>query len=292
MPAAWPRLAPLVRSIVKDADPQVTYTARELLGPLAKLAVFADGQGLPATAEVWLSRAVIERFIAVGCPTVGPASRGNYRSRLLKLRDAVLGPELAGGPPVKLSSSTASHPYTSVEQSALWSWASGQATAQLRHGCQTLLALGLGCGLDSPEIVPLRAHDIRIASTGTTAVSVRGRRARLVVCRRPWETVLARAAQEAEHSGAASWLFRPNAHARAKNTVTNFLARTQTDPACPPLVMGRARATWLVGLINAGLPLPVILAGSGVDTLHGLSRLLPHLTPIPAPRAAELLRGD
>lgn len=171
------------------------------------------------------------------------------------------------------------------------SWATGQPTAELRHGCRTLLALGLGCGLDSPEIVPLRSHDIRTASTGASAVAVRGRRERLVVCRRPWEAVLTQAAEQATTTGGASWLFRPHAHARAKNTVTNFLARTVKDPTCPPMVQGRARVTWLVGLVDEDLPLSVILAASGVETLHSLSRLLPYLQPVPAPRAADLLRG-
>jgi hypothetical protein len=35
----------------------------------------------------------------------------------------------------------------------------------------------------------------------------------------------------------------------------------------------------------------VILAASGVETLHSLSRLLPYLQPVPAPRATDLLRG-
>ena len=289
-PPSWPRLAPLIRKIVKDAEPLLPYTARELLGPLARLAVFADGQGLPATAECWLGREVIERFVLVGCPAAGQATRGNYRSRLLRLREAVIGPELATGRPVKLSASNAPRPYTRTETAALWSWALAQPTAELRHGCRTLLALGFGCGLDSPEVVPLRAHDVRPSTPGMTTVAVRGSRSRLVVCRRPWERVLAEAAEEASSPGTASYLFRPGALARAKNTVTNFLARASKDPSCPPLHLGRAGATWLVGLIDEGLPLPVILASAGLETPHGLTRVLPYLRPVPADKAAALLR--
>jgi len=289
-PAAWYRLGPLVRQIAKDAEPLLPYQTRELLTPLARLALFADGQGVPATAESWLAREMIERFVLVGCPTTGEAIRGNYRSRLLRLRDVLLGPPMATGRPASFSASTASRPYTAAEVSALWSWALSQPTAELRHGCRTLLAVSLGCGLDSPEIVPLRSHDVRTTTGGITAVAVRGPRTRLVVCRQAWERVLAEAAEEAAAPGTATWLFRPGAHARAKNTVTNFLARTTKDPASPPLQVGRARATWLVGLIDEGLPLPVILAAAGMETLHGLTRVLPYLQPVPADRAAKLLR--
>ncbi|WP_256727408.1 hypothetical protein [Streptomyces acidiscabies] len=263
-----------------------------MLGPLAKLALFSDAEGMPATAEVWLSKELIERFVQVGCPAASEATRGNYRSRLLRLREAVIGPDLATGRPVKLSASAASRPYSRTETAALWAWALAQPTAELRHGCRTLLALGLGCGLDSPEVVPLRAHDVRTAENGAVAVSVRGQRARLVLCRRPWEAVLAEAAHEATVPGAASWLFRPRSQARAKNTVTNFLARTAKDPACPALVQGRARATWLVGLIDDGVRLPVIVAAAGVDTLHALSRIMPFVRPVPSYDAGVQLRGE
>lgn len=291
-PRAWERVAPLVRAAVKQADPLLPYTARELLGPLAKLALFADAEGMSAATEVWLSKELIERFVQVGCPAASEATRGNYRSRLLRLREAVIGPDLVTGRPVKLSASAASRPYTSAETAALWAWALAQPTAELRHGCQVLLALGFGCGLDSPEVVPLRAHDVRAAEGGAVAVNVRGRRARLILCRCHWEAVLAKAAREATVPGTASCLFRPRSQARAKNTVTNFLARTAKDPACPPLVQGRARATWLVGLIDEGVRLPVIVAAAGVDTLHALSRIMPFVRPVPTPEAGSQLRGE
>jgi hypothetical protein len=282
-----------VRSIARQAEPLLPHTAREALGPLTRLAVFADGEGFPSQAEMWLSRELIERFIAVGCPGTTEATRANYRGWLLRVREAVIGPELATGRPAKLSASAASRPYTRSEQAALWSWATSQSTHELRHGCTTLLALGLGAGLDSAEIVPLHSHDVRTAGNGAIVVNVRGRRARPVVCRRPFEQVLAECATSSARSGEATYLFRPGAHARAKNTVTNFLARTaDAPPSTPTLKLSRARATWLVGLIDDQLPLPVIVAAAGVDTLHALSRFLPFVRPVTAPQAAELLRGQ
>jgi hypothetical protein len=289
---SWGRVAPLVRQIVREADPLLPYKATELLGPLAKLAVFADGEGLPAAPQAWLSPEFIERFIQVGCPAVGEATRGNYRSRLLRLREAVISPPLRTGKPVKLSASDPSRPYTTAEQAALWGWAAGQSTAALRSGCRVLLALGLGVGLDSPEVVPLRAHDVRACpGNGVVTVSVRGPRARLVVCRRRFERVLADEADRAGRPGQATYLFRPGHASRGKNTVTNFLARTAKDPKVPALSMGRVRSTWLVGLIDEGLPLTVIVSASGVKTLHGLSRVLPYARATQADEAANWLRG-
>lgn len=90
---------------------------------------------------------------------------------------------------------------------------------------------------------------------------------------------------------ATSYLFRPNCHSRGTNTVTNFLARTKSSRGVPKLVMGRLRSTWLVDLFDARVPISVIVAAAGVDTLHGLSRILPFLAGIPTDEAAALLRG-
>jgi len=278
-----------VRRAVDLAVHAVGYTPAQLLGSLAKLALHADARGHPAEARIWLSCEMIESFIAVGSPMLAESTRANYRARLLRLREAVFGPDLASGSSARLSGSRASAPYSSFERSELWSWACGQPTPALRTGCKILLALGFGCGLDSHEIVPLRAHDVRIVSGGgPMVVNVRGRWARPVVCRRPWERVLADLAAQAD---AGTWFFRPKATARAKNSVTNFLARTRTPPGIPRLVMARARASWIVEHVDANTPLSVLIAAAGVDTLHALSRFMPYFTPLGADDAQGALRG-
>ncbi|WP_254885669.1 hypothetical protein [Streptomyces sp. NA02950] len=243
---------------------------------------------------MWLSREVIERFIDIGCPQVKESTRGNYRSRLLRLRELVIGGECRTGKPAELSASSANPPYRPKELADLWGWACGQPTDELRWGCKTLLALGAGVGLDSPEVIPLRAHDVRHSARmrGPVVVKTRGSREREILSRRPWEAVLASAAERLETPGAASYLFRPNCHSRGTNTVTNFLARTKPDPGSPRLSMGRLRSTWLVDLFESRVPITVIVAAAGVDTLHGLSRILPFLSGLPADEAAALLRGD
>ncbi|MFJ4851524.1 MULTISPECIES: hypothetical protein [unclassified Streptomyces] len=293
-PAGWSRVGDEVRRVVLAADPLTPYKARELLTALAQLALFCNGEGLPATAEVWLSREVIERFIAVGCPQVGAGTRGNYRTRLLRLREIVIGGECLTGAPAKLSASTANCPYSRTELADLWGWAGSQPTDELRWGCKTLMALGAGAGLDSPEIIPLRAHDVRrpLSGAGAVVVATRGRRERLIVCRRRWEGVLGAAAERLENPGTASYLFRPNCHSRGTNTVTNFLSRTRRSHDFPRLVMGRLRATWLLELFEERLPITVIVAAAGVDTLHGLSRILPFLPGVSPTDAAALLRGE
>lgn len=243
---------------------------------------------------MWLTREVIERFIAVGCPQVGERTRGNYRSKLLRIKEAVLGSDCITGQPAKLSAAGSKQPYSRTEIADLWGWAGGQPTEELRWGCKTLMALGAGCGVDSPEIIPLRTHDVRRPpqAGGPVVLITRGARKREILCRRPWESVLAAAAERLEAPGTASYLFRPNYYSRGKNAVTNFLDRTKPSQDVQRLSVTRLRSTWLVGLFNDRVPITVIVAAAGVDTLHGLSRILPYLDAVPADEAAVLLRGN
>jgi hypothetical protein len=284
---AWLRVAAEVRRAVKLAEPQTASTARQLAGATAQLAMFADGLGHRADAKVWLTHEMIEHFIDAGCPSAKESTRGNYRARLRRVHEAVLGPDLLTGCAASLSGSLASQPYADAELTDLWSWAGGQPTQALRHGTKVLMALGFGCGLDSSEAVQVRAHDVRRTSAGVE-VEVRGARKRIVTCRRPWEGVLAQVAAEVEPG---DYLFRPGAE-RGKNLVTNFLARTRRSPTAPTLSMGRARSTWIVDLVDANVRLTALVAAAGVDSLHAFSRLMPYFKVSPAHEAARALRGE
>ncbi|MFF2407594.1 hypothetical protein [Streptomyces sp. NPDC058092] len=63
--------------------------------------------------------------------------------------------------------------------------------------------------------------------------------------------------------------------------VQGVLVKTELHPR---------RATWLVERMNIPIPLPVLLAAAGLDSLHALSRLLPYLKGTGAEQAYTILR--
>nr|WSX50864.1 hypothetical protein OG409_19075 [Streptomyces sp. NBC_00974] len=286
----WERIGPDCRRAVTRAKPSSPKQARDWLGALAHAAAHADGCGRPTKAEVLVTPEAVEWYLATGCLHVGEASRGNRRCRLSALRHALLGPDLLTGTPAAYTGSDASRPYSRSEQAQLYACANAQPTSELRHGFLTLLALGFGCALDSPEVIPARTHDVREAPNGAVAIAVRGRRARLVLCRRSWAPVLTEATAWASVPGTARYLFRPSSHTRGANTVTHFLARVKFSPGTPPLVMGRARATWLVDAVEARMHLPTLMAAAGLTTLRSIDRIMPHVRNLSADEAATALR--
>lgn len=128
----------------------------------------------------------------------------------------------------------------------------------------------------------------RPRASGAVLLHVPGTRERTVVCRHRWERVLEHAAEALEPG---QFLFRPDALSRGKNTVTNFLARTRSQPDVPRLSMGRARASWIIDLVDERIPLTALVAAAGVESLHALSRLMPYFTPVGPDLAEQSLRG-
>ncbi|MFI6277526.1 hypothetical protein [Streptomyces sp. NPDC050988] len=196
----WERIGPDCRRTVTKAKPTTPKEARDWLGALAHAAAHAYATGRPTRAEHLLTREAIEGYLATGCLHMEESSR----------------------------------PYTQPEQAQLYANARAQPTDELRFGLLTLLALGFGCALDSPEVIPLRTHDVREALNGAVAVGVRGSRTRTVLRRTAWAPVLIEATTRASRPSQARYLFRPESHARGTNTVTNFLARTRIPSAAHP----------------------------------------------------------
>ncbi|MER6268155.1 hypothetical protein [Streptomyces sp900105755] len=286
----WGRIGADCRRAVAQAKPATPKQARDWLGALAHTAAHADACGRPTKAEQLLTREAIEWYLATGCLHLDESSRSNRRGRLTKLRHALLGPDVVTGEPAAYSGSDSSRPYARADQAQLYASAHSQPTDELCYGLLTLLALGFGCGLDSPEVIPLRTHDVREAPNGAVGVAVRGTRSRVVLCRTAWALVLTEATAWASRPGEARHLFRPSSHARGTNTVTNFLARTKKPPGSPPLVMGRTRATWLVDAIEARMHLPTLMAAAGLTTLRSIDRVLPYVRNLTPEQAAAALK--
>ncbi|WP_416520550.1 hypothetical protein [Streptomyces achromogenes] len=286
----WERIGADCRRAVTRAQPGSPKQARDWLGALAHAAAHADACGRPTKAEHLLTPEAIEWYLATGCLHLDESSRSNRRGRLNKLRRALLGPDLITGDPAAYSGSDSSRPYSRAEQAQLYASARSQPTDALRYGCLTLLALGFGCGLDSPEVIPLRTHDVREASNGAVGVGVRGPRARVVLCRTAWAPVLTEATAWAAEPSRSRYLFRPESHTRGTNTVTNFLARAKTEPGSPAMAMGRTRATWLVDAIEARMHLPTLMAAAGLTTLRSIDRVLPYVRNLTPEQAAAALK--
>ncbi len=285
--AAWEPIAPFVRAAVRDATPHTVYGVKALLSTLAHFARWcSETAGLELDRAVVFDRYVIEEFIVKGCPGLNPASRGNRRSQLLRIAEALLGPVRAPSALTPLRASDPQRPYTEAEIASLRSWASGQGTAGRRRDAWTLLALGLGAGLAAEDIRFLTASMVRHDSHGVI-LDVPGRHPRQVPVLDSWsEPVLAAAAAIA----ADRPLFRPDRGSGNKNFVGQFVHASNGAGRKPSVQ--RLRVTWIVWHLNAGTPVVPVMEAAGVERLGALTRYVRFVKDVDADEARKRLQGQ
>lgn len=282
----WKAIEPFVRGAVADCAGRTPYSVRQLLTVTSSFTHWCwQSAGLPLERSVVFYRDVIARYAAVGCDRLTPASRGNVRSRLLRMSEILLPPDKRVSRLAPLPPATAAQPYSRSEITALRGWASGQNTTLRTEVAHVLLTLGLGCGLAAQEIAGVRIGDVTVDDQGVL-VRVTGKRARTVPVLAEWEPVLANLKDTT--APVDKFLLIPNRVATSKNLITGFVnksAGTQLRPQTQ-----RMRATWVVAHLTAGTPVRALLEAAGVDSLEAFTRFVPFIPLIDAAQARRALR--
>lgn len=292
-PTQWGRIAPVVRSLGFLAVAAGPYGPDAIMTRLARLVAWVETQGLPLEPSVILDQSTVERFILIGCRGTAANSQRSCSSQLRRVSEAFLLDQLGQHPPIRLkAAATPVAPYPPTEVAHWLIWAQSLPTpAQRRNAC-LLFCLGIGCGLAVEDLVHVQGRDIHAGPTGRALVKVHGRRPRTVVCRYAYEELLLAKAADIP---ADTYAFRPDWQDRtSKHIASDWLAKhPRIIGRCDGAVLQaqRLRTTWLADLLNAGIPLQVILRASGLATLHSLSRYLVFLHDVPEAEAFDLLRG-
>jgi hypothetical protein len=60
----------------------------------------------------------------------------------------------------------------------------------------------------------------------------------------------------------------------------------------PVLSLRRMRATWLLGRLNDGVPVDVLMPYAALQSAHALDRLMPYVVPRQAEVGLAQMRGD
>jgi hypothetical protein len=287
MPADdWAAIGTFVRSIVTDVQPHTPYRATSLLGTLSQYARWTWMAGNPLDRQTVFARWLIEDFIANGCPRTWSAStRGNHRSRLFRMSEALFGPDAQTPLIAALPGSQPSTPYTPSELVTFRSWASGQATTQRRHDATVLLALAAGAGIGNADLANLRRKHITEADGGID-ITIIGNRPRTVTVLAEWERDVRAAIENLEPE---MLVFGENRWAPSKNAVNNFISKTsgQHKPNSQ-----RLRATWIVHHLTANTPIKALMAAAGLNSFESFNRLI-GFVPSPSPLLSrQLLRGN
>ncbi|KAA0232270.1 MAG: hypothetical protein EDR02_18090 [Actinobacteria bacterium] len=268
------------KAVVARAAPNSAGRARALLGAAAKLAAWAQTVGLEPSAEVLLSTAVIERFMATGAAGLSGPTRRTLRSNLRHLQRAVL---LAPSP-ARLPRERAKSPYCEAEMAAFFALADAQPTISRRLRAQALLCLGAGAGLVGADLRTTRGSDV-IRRCGGLVVVVRGARARVVPVLTEHHTRLLESA-----AFAGQGYLIGGALPGRKNVTTPLVASLAGGADLPRLDTGRLRCTWLATLAQH-LGIGAFLAAAGIRCSQRLGDIVASLPQLGEAEAIALLGG-
>jgi integrase len=246
---------------------------------LRGLSRFADGRGIPASAECLLGYDVIEALCVAGLRGRASCTRGTYRSALYRLAVPVHGePGMRATP---FAGAAAPAPYSPAERAELAAIAAAQRGPAKRASALAMVVFGIGAGLRPGELAALRGSDVR-RHGGQVTVHVAGSRHRLV----PVASRYAGRAADLARGAGGGFVFRPGPASRGyKNFVTNFARGLAADPAAPRLSMGRCRSSFICDHLAAGTPAGELLAVTGICQAESLARYARHVDGAPAKAA-------
>lgn len=266
--ARWLAVADFVRETVALSQAPSADECRRRMGVLARLAIwvhFEAGHPLDV-AHVLHPDLIAEWFDQV--VEVSAQVKSMERARVLRVARKT-NPAFPTEEPAtsRYPSSWEPKPYTAREVVLIKDWWHTQRTEQRRETTALLLALALGAGLNTFEVVRVRARDITVDDLGVL-VTVHEPSPRQVPVLAEWEEPLRVFAAVADPDW---YVFAPGRHVRNASTVTSFLAGCNSDSGLRPMIQ-RARATWIVNHIIAGVPIADIAFAAGLRTLGQYAR--------------------
>lgn len=285
-PGEWALIAQFVRQSTLTAQSMYDgrYETKDMIGAVAWLTRWVTQVAcLPMEPSVIFHRDTIAEYVAHGCESLTPGSRSTRRAMLLRVAEAVLPTDERVTRLESLHRDNPGVPYSEFEQRKLRSWAEGQTTPTRRLDCQVILALGLGAGLPSGDILRLRVRDITVDDLGVLLLAGSEGAVRDVPVLGSWEQVLVDLGAVREPD---EWVVGVQ-RLGGKNWLSDFFARTQPEGGLRPSPL-RMRNTWLVHHMSSGTPLGPLAAAAGLETFRTIEKLLPF---VPEPTQDEVRRA-
>ncbi len=264
--------------------PRTYSNARRLMTMIALFACWVvTVTGCPVTPQRIFTQSNLDRFLRTRLGGHSVTYRFDVSRNLTAAALAVAGVKLRQLPTP--TQGDAVRPHSARDRATFVSWANTLSTPLKRQNAQTLLALAGGAGLTAQQIMDAQVTDVEI--DGDRAfVTIPGPRPRRIPVRRPWVKMLANGIG-AHTSGDAFRAYRLDEY--PPNQLQQFLTRNRGE--LRPSV-SRLRSGWLVELIDANLPLEVLLATTGFTTLASLRPYLRYAQSHDAADWAATIAGE
>lgn len=267
----WTAVAPTVREVASKADLRTLNSCRDALKAVSQFMAWVRAEGLPLEIEAVFSPSIIDRYAVVGMPGYATASRGTRRALLRTIARSITVTAPWEPKPEPLRTKRMRAPYTAAEINRLEEVAAQQPTPQRWRTATAFLAFGVGAGLRPSEMLTVSAAHVH-QSGGIVVISVPGAPARDVPVRSRWAASLL----DLVHQHPTGPLIGPFRNSR--NRINRLLGAVIRPRDVPPLMVHRARVSWMIDVLNSGLPVAEFMRAVGWITSSRLGELMPYLT--------------
>jgi len=282
-PSDWAAVRPFVVDLAARLGLEHGAAAVRVVRVLARVAVWAVGQGLPLDAEVVLDPDTVERFVAVGLAGEG-RSRATYRATLRRVGPLLTTRAPWEARPTPIARRQVALPYTALELDGLRAAALAQPTPGRARAARALVALGAGAGLDGRWVARVAARNVGTAGGGVV-VRVGEPTARVVPVLACWEH------EVLDLAATAGCQYLIGGRSTARNRAGALAASMVVASGCPKFSASRLRSTWLVHHLALGTRLPELACAAGLQGVTVLSDLLEFVPPLDDVATLDMLRG-
>ena len=262
----WGLIGAFVSDAVADTSLETGRSERSLYPAAVAFVLWCwQSRGTPLERRRIFRRTTVEEFIHLGMTAYTTGSRATHRAALWLMVETLNPAEMERNHrPIPRSAPT--QPYSPHEVAALYSWATAQGTARRRRDAIALLALGLGAGLGTRELLGVRVADLDTRNDDVQVIVWEGR-PRVVPIRVAWQRPVRRILEDLNPN---DWLFRCGRASATSGQITDFLLRARTELDVRP---SRMRTTWLLEHLAIGTPPRELLRISGLKNLAALDKI-------------------
>jgi hypothetical protein len=263
----WQACREFVVTSVLATKPRTYENTRRVMSMTARFVCWTwTVTGCALTPDKVFTDSHSRRFISDQLGARSPIYRWGVARQLSVISEEVNGNELFR--PVFGSRRARTAPYSTAELATMSSWANALPTAHKRRNARAILALGGGAGLTAAEVMVARVEDVEVLD-GVTYIAVRGSSPRRVPMLSIWTKTLALAI-----AGATPGLIFVGYRLEEypPRSLQTFLTenRGQVRPSS-----ARLKCNFVVALLDAHLPVQVIMEAAGFTSAHGLDPYLP-----------------
>jgi hypothetical protein len=284
-PAMWARIGPTLRALLHTYGYGSTHSARNELpmhtGYVAWTVVEGhwqpeEGGWPPFTFDLIESYCDLEVAGTV-------KTRAKTRSALRRL-GRMLAPDQWDDPAAAYATSQVLEPYTDDAVDTMVRHATNLLALTGNAAPLAVIATGRAAGLHAPDYRATWAEHVHVVD-GVPVVDVGPPRPRRVPLHRDWADL---ALDAAAHLDGRLLTGGVNT---TRNNLVSKTAERFNQGCSVRLHATRLRHTWMLSLLDDGVPVDVIAKAAGISHLHTIERLLDRIAPRPAEQTVAWLTG-